>query len=139
MKNRIFLPNRFIDEGPNKQCEEMCPPECSTVAYKISAFDFRLPNSDYDAGFIELNIYYKRLKGDLDLLKIDIKTWDNVTMEADQQSSIISRIMDDLRNELTGNKHFVLESDISGIKAGLQGVKVVHQAKVEAVVSEFIH
>lgn len=84
----------------------------------------------------ELNQFenvYKRLKGDLDQLKIDIKTWDNVTMEAEQQSSIISRIMDDLRNELTGNKLFVLESDPSGLKAGLQGVKIVAKPRVEAV------
>ncbi len=94
----------------------------------------RAQNLSLDRELKQFEDIYKRLKADLDQLKIDIKTWDNVTMEADQQSSIIIRIMDDLKNELTGNKLFVLESDPSGVKAGLEGVKIVTKPRVEAVV-----
>jgi hypothetical protein len=94
----------------------------------------RAQNVNLERELKQFEDVYKRLKGDLDQLKIDIKTWDNVTMEAEQQSSIIMRIMDDLRNELTGNKLFVLESDPSGVKAGLQGVKIVAKPRIEAVV-----
>jgi len=49
----------FNEVGDTKICYEMCPAECSAINYELSAYDFRLPDSDYEKKFLRLNIYYE--------------------------------------------------------------------------------
>lgn len=68
---------------------------------------------------------FKKLKSDMDTLKIDIKVWDNVTLEADSHTSKINRLVEDLKSELMHDKYYSVETNITALTKDLEQIKIV--------------